>query len=412
MAETLESSSFFNSKDHDRVYNATDWADYFFPLFISGVFNGHLQVVENEGMSIKINPGYAWIDGYKYRLRDEMAMDLEMASGNKNRTDSIVIRLDLTNKWIRAFCKTGDYYAGKATPPAPEISATIHELVIAHISVKAGTTKITQDMIEDTRMDKTVCGWVCGAVEQIDFTQITMQFEAFFANYQEEILNVFNTFMGNANNYDAEFLAWIEEKKEEITTWKSGEEAETDAWQEEKSEEFAEWATDIVNRMESWMLSKTENWQNEIMAWFNNLREHITENAEVYLQEQIGNLDHLDTKEKNNLVNAINSLPLSYNETLAILAGVKTVNVTLSADDGASVVGQTITLLNIDTEEEVTKNYEEDGISFEVYGDTEYSLSVSDKEDYFTPDPTKILIEDEEELVINLELEYRRNEQI
>ena len=49
-----ENYSFFNSKDHDRVYNARHWADYFFPLFKSGVFNGDLQVVANGGMTVKI----------------------------------------------------------------------------------------------------------------------------------------------------------------------------------------------------------------------------------------------------------------------------------------------------------------------------------------------------------------------
>ena len=85
-----ENYSFFNSKDHDRVYNARHWADYFFPLFKSGVFNGDLQVVANGGMTVKIKSGYAWIDGYGYHLTDGLVVDLETASGNMNRADSIV----------------------------------------------------------------------------------------------------------------------------------------------------------------------------------------------------------------------------------------------------------------------------------------------------------------------------------
>ena len=157
-----ENYSFFNSKDHDRVYNARHWADYFFPLFKSGVFNGDLQVVANGGMTVKIKSGYAWIDGYGYHLTDGLVVDLETASGNMNRADSIVIRLDLTNRWIKAFCRTGSYYAGAGIPPAPEITATIHEIVIAHISIAAGVTEITQDMITDTRMDGDICGGYAG----------------------------------------------------------------------------------------------------------------------------------------------------------------------------------------------------------------------------------------------------------
>ena len=209
-----ENYSFFNSKDHDRRYNARHWADYFFPLFKSGVFNGDLQVVENGGMAVKIKSGYAWIDGYGYHLTDGLPLDLETASGNMNRMDSIVIRLDLTNRWIKAFCKTGSYYAGTPTPPAPEITATIHEIVIAHISVVAGVTEITQDMITDTRMDGNLCGWVCGTVNEIKFDQITEQFKAFMKRYE--------------NNLDAKF--------EDLETYEANKKNEFDTFQTELTE--------------------------------------------------------------------------------------------------------------------------------------------------------------------------------
>lgn len=190
-----ENYSFFNSKDHDRVYNARHWADYFAPLFKSGVFNGNLQVVANGGMTVKINEGYAWIDGYMYHLDAPLVLDIETASGNMNRKDNIVIRLDLTNRWVRGFVVTGTYYSKEAMPPEPGVSKIIHELVIARVNVEAGTTEITQDMIEDTRMDGDLCGWVCGTVERIDFTQITAQFDTFFKKYREDILADYKAYL-------------------------------------------------------------------------------------------------------------------------------------------------------------------------------------------------------------------------
>ncbi len=387
-----EGYSFFNSKEHDRVYNAKDWADYFFPLFRTGVFNGHLQVVENEGMSVKVNPGYAWIDGYKYHLWNEGTWDLEIASGNMNRMDSIVVRLDHTNKWVRIFCRTGSYYAGTPVPPAPEISSTIHEIVIAHVLVKAGTTRITQSMIKDTRMDKTICGWVCGAVEQIDFSQITAQFDSFFNDYKKNILNAFN-----------EYVIWQDDKKAEIEVWQAEEEKQTDDWQKKETDDFNTWVQDFINKWESWLLGETKGWQEEIIDWFNNLREQLTENAAVQLQLQIGNLNNLETEEKGDLVSAVNSLALTYDETMAILAGVKTVTLTMSANDGASVEGQTVTLHNIVTGEDTVMVYSGDGISFEVIGDTEYILTVESMELHTTPEPLKIIVTDEDSLELNLE---------
>lgn len=209
-----ESYSFFNSKNHDRKYKAQHWADYFHPLFKSGVFNGDLQVVANGGMCVKIKVGYAWIDGYGYHLTDELILDLETASGNMNRADSIVIRLDLTNRWVRAFCKTGNYYAKTPTPPAPEITATVHEIVLAHICTAAGTTEITQAMIEDTRMSDSLCGWVCGTVNEIKFDQITAQFRAFMKRYENDLNAKFADLEAYAKNKKIEFDTFQTDLKE------------------------------------------------------------------------------------------------------------------------------------------------------------------------------------------------------
>ena len=249
-----EQYSFFNSKDHDRKYNARHWADYFYPLFKSGVFNGDLQVVANGGMSVKIKAGYAWIDGYAYHLTDSLVLDMENASGNLNREDNIVIRLDLTNRWIRAFYVPGTYYT-TAVPPEPQISATVHELVIARISVAAGTTEITQDMIEDTRMNDNLCGWVCGAVKQIEFEQIYAQFDAFQKSKAEEINRL-------QNEATKGFWDWFDESK--------------------------------------------QNWSTAVMDWFNNLKNQLDGNVAIKLQNQIGNLSDLSTQDKSNLVAAIN----------------------------------------------------------------------------------------------------------
>ncbi|NLG02228.1 MAG: hypothetical protein GX567_00090, partial [Clostridia bacterium] len=106
-----------------------------------------------EKMTVTINAGYAWIDGYAYHLDDTLEIELETASGNMDRIDNIVLRLDTANRWIKAFVVTGSYYS--TNPVAPEIqrTATVDERCIAQISVARGTTAITQEMITDTRMD-------------------------------------------------------------------------------------------------------------------------------------------------------------------------------------------------------------------------------------------------------------------
>lgn len=270
-----ENYSFFNSKDHDRIYNARHWADYFFPLFKSGVFSGSLQVVESEGMKVQIEAGYAWIDGYGYHLTDGLVVDLETASGNMNRTDSIVIRLDLTNRWIKAFCKTGTYYAGEGVPPAPEISATIHEIVIAHVSIAAGVTEITQDMIADTRMDGDICGWVCGTVSQIDFSQITAQFDTFFANYEANIRQQYGAYLESIGSLETQAENRYNSMDEEFTEYENQQKANITQWQQQESEYLDAWITAV---------------QSEYFTWLNQIKDILDENAAGHLQNEIDDL--------------------------------------------------------------------------------------------------------------------------
>ena len=183
-----------------------------------------------EKMTVTINAGYAWIDGYAYHLDDTLEIELETASGNMDRIDNIVLRLDTANRWIKAFVVTGSYYS--TNPVAPEIqrTATVDERCIAQISVARGTTAITQEMITDTRMDAEKCGWVTGSVEQIDFSQITAQFNTFFALYEANIQTRYAEYLRSVGSLETlaqtafddmsdEFEAYEDQQKEDFEAW-------------------------------------------------------------------------------------------------------------------------------------------------------------------------------------------------
>lgn len=143
--------------------------------------------------------------------------------------------------------------------------------------------------------------------------------------------------------------------------------------------------------------------ENAFNVWFQMVRDQLTNDVAGHLQTQIGNLNNLETEEKGDLVSAVNSLALTYDETMAILAGVKTVTLTLSANDGASVEGLTVTLHNVATGKDTVMVYSGDGISFEVLASRKYILTVGYMENHIVPDPVEIIITIEESLELNLE---------
>ena len=234
----MEIATFFNSKGGDRKYNAAHWANYFKPLFKSGVFNGDLQVVANGAMSVTVKAGYAWLIGYGYQNTEPLVIDLEVASGNLNRYDAIKIKLDLSARTITAYADKGGNAASPAKP-ANTRSDTVFEITIAEVYIAAGTTVITQSMITDTRMDNAKCGWVSGAVDQIYFeeqkTRIAFDVEDF-----EEGIDQKQTAAGEyLQDYKDSVAddktaadAFLENFKQYLQNYTSQQQSEFEAWVE------------------------------------------------------------------------------------------------------------------------------------------------------------------------------------
>lgn len=195
---------FFNSQNSDRKYNADSFETWLRPFFISGVFQGSLQVKAQASpdMTVQVTPGYANLQGKPAHWPDTNNLTLATASGVYNRIDTIVLRRDNTNRAISIEVVTG-VASANPQPTAPTRTADIFELVLAQILVGVGVTAITAANISDTRMNSDICGYVAATVEEIDFDQIKAQFDAWLAEFKE----------GTAEDYAA-FVAQLQEDLE------------------------------------------------------------------------------------------------------------------------------------------------------------------------------------------------------
>lgn len=162
-----EKFSFFNAElvgdTYDRSYTAEDLANYFKSFVTNGVYSvGTNLAVAANGMGVKVGVGKAFINGYFYDNTAELPLTIAVADGAQARIDRVVVRLDLTNRYVKCFVKTG---AAAAVPTAPELTrnSTIYELALADIVVAAGATSIADSAITDKRADSALCGFV-GAV--------------------------------------------------------------------------------------------------------------------------------------------------------------------------------------------------------------------------------------------------------
>lgn len=179
----MEKCLFFNDVDNDRVYFAEDFAEYFAPFFTNGIFNNGCKVSgENSSMSVSVSKGLGFINGYRYINDRPKVLTIENADGVLSRIDNIVIRWTLPNRDGVAQVIKGSFSENPVAPPLVRTSTT-YDLRIAKVSIPAGTTTITQDLITDTRFNSNDCGNVVGAVQQIDTTDIFNQYDTMFINW-------------------------------------------------------------------------------------------------------------------------------------------------------------------------------------------------------------------------------------
>jgi len=165
----MQKSSFFNSNNGDRVYDAADFASYFGQLVSNGVFYstpGNLLTTAGSGMVITVAPGSAWVNGYCYINTEPLELTLNTAHGSNPRIDRVVVRWSLVERSMYLAVLTG---APAAQPSAPQLTRTsdIYELGIADILVPAGAVSIPPMNITDTRTDTALCGLVNSLVAAV-----------------------------------------------------------------------------------------------------------------------------------------------------------------------------------------------------------------------------------------------------
>lgn len=194
-----EYAFFYNSVNGDRVYGADSFSDWMKQYFTDGVKAGTMQVAAAGGMTVTVAAGAGAIGG-KMRVFDAATtLTLDVGSGSANRIDNIVLRRDDTQRNIYLQVVKGST-AANPTAPALVRSGGIYDLKLAEVYVAKGAISVTQANITDTRMNASVCGYVAGAVSQIDFTQISAQFEAYLNEYKTQKLAEFTTWYQNIVN--------------------------------------------------------------------------------------------------------------------------------------------------------------------------------------------------------------------
>lgn len=229
---------FFNAQmvgeEFDRVYLAEQFAAYFAAFIGNGIYGYSMQKLQVlcqdiPNMSIKVLSGEAYVNGWWYRNTDTYNISVPVVDGVLSRIDVVVVRWGNAERdmWLELITGTP---SSKPVKPAIRRDADYYDLQLATIEVAAGTIRITQTQIKDTRLDNAVCGLVTGVVDQIDTTNLYNQFESYFKDFKEK--------------YEADYDQWTKEQKQAFLDYIASTQLAYDNWVSNRKNAYDQWTAE------------------------------------------------------------------------------------------------------------------------------------------------------------------------
>lgn len=169
---------------YDRASNSEELARILHSFFSDGIFGtGGFAATADGSLTLTLSGGSVLIQGRYGYSPDPISVVLP-AAGNQARTDTVVLRLDLSvdKRSIDAYAITG---SGNAVPALTR-NGTVWELGICNVLRPANSTGIVQSNVTDTRLDTARCGYVVANMQQFDtddlYLQIQSDLESFRVN--------------------------------------------------------------------------------------------------------------------------------------------------------------------------------------------------------------------------------------
>lgn len=187
-------SGFFNSKNHDRLYDATQISTLFEGLINDGVYQGVgniFKVSASNGMNVTVDTGRAWFNNTWTRNDALIVLTVPTAEQVLKRIDAVVIEVNsldtVRNNTIKIVKGTP---ASNPSKPSLTKNDDVHQYPLAYITVDPNVTVITQQKIQNA-VGTSACPFVTGIIDTLDIDDLIAQwsseFNVLFAELEEMI---------------------------------------------------------------------------------------------------------------------------------------------------------------------------------------------------------------------------------
>lgn len=259
------SYGFYNSLDHDRVYDAEQVSSIFDGIIGDGIFMsiGEKFMVKAAGdMQFTVGSGRAWFDHTWSLNTAKLTFTLPPADALLNQIYLVILRVDHRESERK---NTITYKASTpaTNPVVPTLTKTelTKEYPLAEIYVGKGVTAITQANITN-KIGTSECPFVTGIIDTMDIDDLVdqwgTQWQEWFASTQSQQLQ------------------WTTEQRTAFIEWMNAQQAD-----------FENYISEFESGMDDFQSAN----EGEFNEWFDNVKDQLSEDAAGNLQNQIDNLD-------------------------------------------------------------------------------------------------------------------------
>lgn len=197
-------SGFFNSLNHDRVYDADDINSIFDGIITDGVFGNigsKFNVTPGSGMTVNVGTGKARFHQIFVENDANLVLQVSQSDVLLNRIDAVVIRVDRTMNG-----RIGNIVIVKGSPSqnpaAPTLSNDnqIWDMPIAYVNVKANANKINFSDIQYL-VGRNTTPLITAPMQTVNVESYVSNMEAQFSDWFSDVKGKLSTdAAGNLQN--------------------------------------------------------------------------------------------------------------------------------------------------------------------------------------------------------------------
>ena len=215
-------SGFYDSINHDRLYGADDFSDYFEGLISDGIYAGigkEFRVfADGSTMGVQVDTGRAKILNKYVRNTDILEVEIDAADSENPRWDAVCVSVNLDEAYRNGYIDVhkGTPAADPQKPDVPDTNAA-KLFVLAYVYVPAQATVINAENVNDNRVAAN-CPYVVGItgtenivnVVQEAATNAQSQITATVADAQTQISGFVTDAQAKTNKFVADAQSQID----------------------------------------------------------------------------------------------------------------------------------------------------------------------------------------------------------